>query len=206
MAGRQLLDAAQPRPAGHVLQGQVGVELRGVDLTAHAGQLQERLHLGGECERAVLEPRVDERLLAHVVAREDEPLARRVPERDREHPGEAVGELEPVLLVQMRDHGRVAGAADVVPGQLHAQLAEVVELAVEDGDDVAGLVRDRLAARLEVDHPQAAVAEHAAAERVDGALVRAPVDERRVHAGDERGIGRSARRHEPADPAHGGSL
>ena len=52
-------------------------------------------------------------------------------------------------------------------GELLAQLAEVVDLAVEDGDDVAGLVRDGLLAGLEVDHAQAAVAEHAAADGVD---------------------------------------
>ena len=62
------------------------------------------------------------------------------------------------------------------------QLPEVVDLAVEYGDDVARLVRDRLASRLEVDHLQAAVAEHAAPERVDRALVRPAVDERCVHA------------------------
>ena len=66
--------------------------------------------------------------------------------------------------------------------ELVAELAEVVELAVEDGDDVAVLVRDRLAARGEVDDPQPPVAEHAAAEGVDRALVGAAVDDRVVHA------------------------
>ena len=71
--------------------------------------------------------------------------------------------------------GRVAGAADLVPAscELLAELEEVVDLAVEDADDVTGLVLDRLAAGDEVDDLQAPVAEHAAAERVDRALVRA---------------------------------
>ena len=73
--------------------------------------------------------------------------------------------------------------ADLVAAlaELFAQLEEVVDLAVEDADDVAGLVLDRLAARDEVDDPQPPVAEHAPAEAVDGALVRPAVDERGVH-------------------------
>ena len=49
--------------------------------------------------------------------------------------------------------GRVAGAADIVAarGEVVAELVEVVELAVEDGHDVVGLVGDRLAASDEVD-------------------------------------------------------
>ena len=66
----------------------------------------------------------------------------------------------------MRDDGRVAGAADLVAAlaELLAQLEEVVDLAVEDADDVAGLVLDRLAAGDEVDDLQPPVAEHAPAE------------------------------------------
>ena len=99
-----------------------------------------------------------------------------------------------VLLVQVRDHGRVAGSrAPRAPASSAAQFAEVVELAVEDGDDVAGLVRHRLAPGLEVDHPQAPVAEHAATERVDRAFVGPAVHERGVHPGDERRVGGSGR-------------
>src|SRR5204863_97136 len=83
-------------------------ELLGIDLAAHARQLQERLHLGREHERAVRQARIDERLLPYVVPRQHQPLARRVPERDREHPGQPPGEAEPVLLVQMRDDRRVS--------------------------------------------------------------------------------------------------
>ena len=70
-------------------------------------------------------------------------------------PSSARDERRPGLLVQVRDHRRVAGAADLVAGQLRPKLAEVVELTVEDGDHVAGLVRDRLAAGGEIDHLRA---------------------------------------------------
>ena len=101
-----------------------------------------------------------------------------------------LGETRPVLLVQVRDDGRVAGAADLVPapGELLAELEEVVDLAVEDRDDVSRLVLDGLAAGDEVDDLQPPVAEHAAAERVDRALVGAAVDERGVHPLDDRPV------------------
>src|SRR5439155_25453654 len=98
-------------------------------------QLQQSLRLGGERERAVGQARVEERLLTEPVAYEHEPLAGAVPEADREHADEPSGKVEAPLLVRVRDEGRVAGAADLVPCgvELAAQLAEVVDLAVEHG-------------------------------------------------------------------------
>ena len=96
----------------------------------------------------------------------------------------------------MGDDRRVTRAAYLVAlrGQVAPQLVEVVELAVEDGDDVAGLVCDRLAARGEVDHLETAVPQHAAAEGVDRALVGPAVDERGVHRLDQRRVGRAGMR------------
>src|SRR5262249_57673601 len=90
--------------------------------------------------------------------------------------------------------------------ELLAERREVVDLAVEDGHDVAGLVRDRLRAGQEVDDLQTPVAEDAAAKGVHRALVGTSVRERSVHALDQGGIGGSARCDETADPAHGTSL
>ena len=100
-----------------------------------------------------------------------------------------------MLLVEVRNDRCVAGAAHVVAarGEVVTKLVKVVELAVEDGHDVAGLVGDRLAAGDEVDYPQAPVAEHAASEGVDRALVGPAMDQRIVHRGDDGGV-RVARR------------
>ena len=68
---------------------------------------------------------------------------------------------------------RVAAAAE-----LGAELAVVVDLAVEDDRDRAVLVVDRLVAGLEVDHPQPLDPERHVAVAVDPARVRAPVLER----------------------------
>ena len=70
-------------------------------------------------------------------------------------------------------------------GELVAQLEEVVELAVEDRDDVARLVCDRLVAELGVDHLEPLVAENAGAEGVGRALVGAAVADARPHVVDE---------------------
>ncbi len=192
---RQLLDALETRPARDVLEREVRVDRDRVDLTRHPRQAQQRLQLGGERERAVRELRPQERLLADSVASEHEAFARLIPERDREHPRQVLGEPRPVLLVQVRDDGRVAGAADLVPapGEVLAELEEVVDLAVEDRDDVPRLVLDGLAAGDEVDDLQAPVAEHAASIGVDRALVRAAMDERGVHPLDDRPVSLAAR-------------
>src|SRR5689334_21847908 len=103
----------------------------------------------------------------------------------------------------MRDERRVAGAANLVSGgfELATELAEVVQLAVEDGDDVAAFVRDGLVAGVQVDDRQTAVAEHAAAVGLDGAVVGAAMYDRRVHGLDQPRVGRVPAE-ESADPAH----
>ena len=72
---------------------------------------------------------------------------------------------------------------------------EVVQLAVEDRDDVAGLVQRRLVAGLEVDDLEATMAEDATPERRDAAGVRTSMDERFGHARDDVRVGRSGGRY-----------
>src|SRR4029077_674885 len=126
-----------------------------------------------------------------------------IPERDREHPLEPLREPEAPLLVGMWQQRRVATATDLVAGRLELapQLAEVVDLAVEDGDDVPALVRDGLVAGLQVDDRKAAVAEDAAPVGGDGAMVRAAMYDRVVHALDQSRVG-SVPAEESANPAH----
>ncbi len=78
--GRELVNAAQSRPlARHILQREVLVDRLEIDLTGHAGQPQQSLELGCERERAVRQPRPQQRLLAEAVSREHESFARGVP-------------------------------------------------------------------------------------------------------------------------------
>jgi hypothetical protein len=113
--------------------------------------------VGGERERVPALP-VDEGLDPEPVAREDEAAPPNVPDRDREHPPQALGEVDADLLIQVRQHLGVAARAKAVPGglELAAQLAEVEYLAVLDHQHVPGLVAQRLVAVLEVDDRQPA--------------------------------------------------
>src|SRR5919204_115428 len=94
---------------------------------------RERTQLGREGEIAAGSA-VVERLDPEAVACQDEPAPLRIPERYREHPAQALGKAQAVLLVQMEDHLGVAVRAEHVDGaiELAAQLAVVVDLAVLD--------------------------------------------------------------------------
>ena len=164
---REPLDPADSEVlARDVLEREVRVERGRVELPPHTGHEEERLELGGEGEAAAGQQHVVQRLLADAVAGEEEPLALAVPDRDREHAGERRREVGAALLVHVRDHGRVAGAGHLVAARLEvaAHVAEVVQLAVEHRDDVAGLVRHGLLAGLEVDDAESPVPEDTAAE------------------------------------------
>ena len=89
---------------------------------------------------------------------------------------QSLDEMRSVFLVQVRQDGRIAGAAHLVSTQLVAQRHEVVGLAIEDGDDIARLVRHRLIAALEVDDLQSLVTQHAVAEGVRRSLVGPAMD------------------------------
>ena len=163
--------------AGIAVEGEERLERVEVDLPA--GQ---RAQLGGERKLAV-DRAVVERLDPEAVAREHEPPPARVPDRDGEHPAQALCELVAVLLVEMEHHFGVAVRPEAVPGalQLGAQLAEVVDLAVLDDDGGAVLVRDRLVARLEVDdrEPPRGEGDVAVAELPEA--VRAAMNQRPAH-------------------------
>ena len=174
-----------------------------VDLPGDLRQPQQRLQLRRKRQRAVGQPRPEQRLLAEPVTGEDEALASGVPERHREHAVQPLDEVRPALLVEVRQDRCVARAANLVPTQLVAKRHEVVGLAVEHGDDVAPLVRHRLVAGLEVDDLQPLVTEHAVAEGVRRSLVRPALDERGAHGVHELGIRRARGRIESGDAAHG---
>jgi hypothetical protein len=180
----QLVDAAQRRQRrGHVAVGEVGVDRLAVDLARDLVVGQQRGHLGGEAEDAVAQA-VEERLLADAIARDQALLPARVPEREREHPVQPLDAVDAVLLVEVRDDLGVAVCRQRVPArdELLAQLAVVVDLAVQDDRDGAVLVEDRLVAGGEVDHAQALDPQRDVGGAEDPARVRPAVLEARAHA------------------------
>ena len=99
-----------------------------------------------------------------------------------------------MLLVEVDDDLGVAVGRQAVAGpqQLAAQLGVVVDLAVEDDDDRAVLVVDRLVAGVEVDDPQPLDAEADAARHVQAARVRPAVLLGCAHADDQLLLDRRA--------------
>ena len=108
----------------------------------------------------------------------------------------------------MHDHLGVRLRPEAVPAsfQLGAELAVVVDLAVEDELDGAVLVPDRLVPRLEVDDRQAPEPEADAGSvvvlfDVDPVVVRPSMPDRRRHAAEDVTVYPLAA-DDAADPAH----
>ena len=80
-----------------------------------------------------------------------------------------------------------------MPGALQpfAKLLEVVDLSVEDDDDVAVLVEDRLVARGEIYDPEALYPKTDATVNMYSARVRSPVLDVPAHALEQRFVDRS---------------
>ena len=176
--------------------------------TSPAGD--QRLHLGGEGQPGLGLGQV-ERLLPHPVAGQHQPPPRPVPERDREHAAQVLDEARPVLLVEVDDRLAVAAGGEAVatPFEFGAQLAEVVDLTVEDSRHLAVLADHRLRAASRIDDAEPAHAEgHARLEQV-AVLVGATVLDRRGHRPQRLGLERGAPRvggGNAGDSAHPGLL
>src|SRR5207249_11563074 len=124
-----------------------------VDVARDDRILQDRFRFRGEPQAAAVEP-VVERLLAEAVAREQEAAPSSVPQREREHAAQHPNAVLAVVLVQMDDdlRVRVRGYAVSTLDERRLKLLVVVDLTVQNEDDAAILVEDRLVAGLEIDH------------------------------------------------------
>src|SRR4051812_6927297 len=107
---------------------------------------------------------------------------------------ERADKVEALLFVEMDEHLGVAGRLERVAraAEALAELAEVVDLAIEDDDDAAVLVVDRLIAGVEVDDAQALDAKSDLVFQMDAARVRPTVLESRAHLHDHRALHRNA--------------
>src|SRR5439155_17408170 len=144
----------------YVARAEVEGESRPVGCVGDRTAGEERLRLRGE-EEAVGRRGVAERLLAEAVARQDQATAASVPQRQAEHPVEEIDEVEPVLLVEVRQHLGIAPGSEAVPPSFErgAKRSAVVDLAVAHRDDVARLVAERLGAARDVDDGEPPAAE-----------------------------------------------
>ena len=144
----------------HVLIGQIFVEGLRVDLARHARHLQNALQLAGEQQPARLVT-VDERLLAQPIAGEHQLLPPGVPNGQGEHAVQMRHELRPFVFVEMDKHFGIAIGAEAMPGPFEpaAEVAEVIDFAVEDDPYRTVFVGQRLFAAGEVDDGQPPMAQ-----------------------------------------------
>src|SRR5215467_13157006 len=104
---------------------------------------------------------VVKRFFAGAVAGEQQPPLAIIPQRDREHAVQLLKAIHTLFFVEVDNHLAIREGAKTMatlnkPG---AQLAEVVNLAVEDKRDVGGLIRKRLVTRLKIDDLETANSE-----------------------------------------------
>src|SRR6185437_8523110 len=184
VAREQLADSLEERLlAGHEPGGEELGQHLGIERGRDAPGREDRLDLGGE-QQLVARPRPVQRLDAEAVARQEEPPLAAVPDREREHPLEALDAALALLLVEVEDGLGVGAAAVAVAAllELRAQRRVVVDLAVVDEPDALVLVRHRLRAARQVDDREPPVAEANRAVEPQPLAVGAAMAQRLAHA------------------------
>ena len=128
---------------------------------------------------------VVERLLAEPIARDEEPLAARVPDGEGEHPRQPLGKRVAPLFITVDEHLGVAARAEDVPArdQFVAQAEIIVNLSVEgDGDRAVLVVHGLRAVRREIDDRKPPVPERDRSLHEQAAAVRPAVRDDVGHA------------------------
>src|SRR5262249_38046751 len=123
-------------------------------------RLEQRLDLRSEVH-APADYSVVQRLDADAIARQQQGSRPLVPDRQTEHAAEPRDGIRSPLLIGVDDRFRVGGRVEAMSGRLELapQLAEVVDLAVEDDPDRPILVVNRLMPGRQVDDAQTPHAE-----------------------------------------------
>ncbi len=105
--------------------------------------------------------RPEQRTDAEAVACQDESATTLVPDGEGELTPQMLEQLVLVFFPEMRDQLRVAVGGEAMPSRFQSrlELGIVEQLAVEDDDDAAVLVGDRLAAVRQADDAEAAIGE-----------------------------------------------
>src|SRR5882672_7320689 len=137
----------------------VGKELgndRRVEGRSDRAPREDRLDLGGEDQLSVRQREV-ERLDSEPVPGEEQPPARAVPHREREHALQPLHAALTFLLVEVHDRLGVAAGTITMAASLEprSELRVVVDLTVEDDPHAAVLVGHGLSTALDVDDREA---------------------------------------------------
>ena len=174
-----------------------------VDLALELGQREDGLHLAGKSQAAFI-GRVEAGLDPLAVAGQHAGLAALVPDEEGEHADQVVQHLLALLTPQVHQHLGVAARLELVAlgFELFTQLDEVEDLAIEHDPDLAVGAAHGLHAVFRVDHGQARMAQHRAAQGFNALLVHAAVLDAIDHfpdvvLGDARGV------HNASNSTHG---
>ena len=155
--GTQPLDAGHERVRlGNRERREVVRQRGGIEPPLDEARRQQCLDLGAEDEPAA-RARVDERLDAEAVAREEQAPLGAVPDRQGPHAVESLHDVLAPGRVAAQHDLRVAAGAKAMARRLELvpQLRRVEDLAVVDDRERAVLDRHRLRAALDVDDGQA---------------------------------------------------
>ena len=148
-------------------------------------ELEKRLQFRGERE-PVRQGDVVQRLDAQTIAGQQQTPLRGVPDRKRKHPAQMVDAAWTELFPQVNDGFGVAGSPKTMTarGEFLAQLAVVVDLAIEDDPDRSIFVADRLLAAVQVDDAQASHAQPDAITQVHTFFIRPSMHQHLAHRAD----------------------
>ena len=190
---RQLAHAGQQgeRRRDHRVPAHVVVQCRGVDRRVDVAAGEQRRQRGREAQAPLVFRQV-ERLDPEAVARQREPPAVALEDREGEHAVETVDAVAPPGVKALEHHFRVAiGEEAVVEGfQLAPQFTVVVDAAVEDDGEPQARVGHRLLGGLrEIDDAQPAMGQRDAALLEGARCVGAAGLEDFAHPGDGADVG-----------------
>src|SRR5260370_26258085 len=154
-----------------------------IDVATDAGMLQQGTKLGTEDQLSV-ELRVQERLLSHAIARQEERFRAFVPNREREHAAQVLWTIGAPLVVGVNDSFSVAVRIELVAElfELPAQLAIVLDLAVKNNPCGAILIMNRLLSVREIDDREASHRQSHASAEIETVIVRTTMTNASVHA------------------------
>src|SRR6266550_8888933 len=162
MRWRKKADPFEERPVGKdVLKREVFVQRLDIDTHRHIRMTENRFDLRPEEQRRAADAIV-QRLDAVPVARDEKSVGAIVPDGEREHAVEAVNAFcSPRVICGEHDFG-ISSRTEGVAGsfELHAQILEIVDLAVVSDDEraVVGLHR-LMAERRQIDDRESAMTE-----------------------------------------------
>ncbi len=123
-------DRAEHRPRlGDVAEAEVFGDGDVVEVAADVGMAQDALQLGGE-ENLLADARVEQRLLARAVARQEQRVRAMVPDRQAEHSVELRDRIAAALEIQRQNRFDIRLRSERIVAIARADLRGVVDLAV----------------------------------------------------------------------------